>query len=53
VILVVERVSTIRDADEMAVLDDGAIVGLGSHEELVTICPTYAEIVGSAEEAVA
>jgi ATP-binding cassette, subfamily B, multidrug efflux pump len=54
VIIVAQRVSTIVDADQIAVLDDGAIVGLGTHDELLATSPTYAEIVESqltAEEA--
>jgi ATP-binding cassette subfamily B protein len=53
-IIVAQRVSTIADADQIVVLDAGAIVGLGRHEELLETCPTYAEIVQSqlsAEEA--
>lgn len=54
VVLVAQRVSTIRDADQIAVLDGGTLVGLGRHAELLQSCPTYVEIVGSqlsAEEA--
>ena len=47
VIIVAQRVSTIMDADQILVLDDGMIVGLGTHEELRLTCPTYAEIVQS------
>jgi len=47
VIVVAQRVSTIMDADQIIVLDDGAIVGTGRHDELVETCPTYAEIVQS------
>lgn len=47
VIVVAQRVSTIRTADQIIVLDDGRIVGLGSHDELLRSCPTYAEIVES------
>ena len=47
VIIVAQRVSTIVDADQILVIDDGAIVGLGTHDELLTSCPTYAEIVES------
>jgi ATP-binding cassette subfamily B protein len=47
VVIVSQRVSTVSDADQIVVLDDGAIVGLGSHEELLTKCPTYVEIVQS------
>lgn len=47
VIVVAQRVSTIRDADSIVVLDDGRMVGLGTHDELLETCPTYAEIVDS------
>jgi ATP-binding cassette subfamily B multidrug efflux pump len=47
VIIVSQRVSTITDADQIIVLDNGAIVGLGRHEELLKTCPTYVEIVQS------
>jgi ATP-binding cassette, subfamily B, multidrug efflux pump len=56
VLIVGQRVSTIARADQIIVLEDGAIVGLGTHHELLTSCPTYAEIVASQiteEEAVA
>jgi ATP-binding cassette subfamily B multidrug efflux pump len=47
VVIVSQRVSTIMDADQIVVLDDGKIVGLGRHEELMVTCPTYLEIVQS------
>jgi ATP-binding cassette subfamily B protein len=47
VIIVAQRVSTIMDADQIVVLEDGGIVGLGSHEELLERCTPYAEIVDS------
>jgi ATP-binding cassette subfamily B multidrug efflux pump len=47
VVVVAQRVSTIRDADQILVLDQGAPVGLGTHEELLAGCPTYVEIVVS------
>ena len=47
VLVVAQRVSTIVDADQILVLDEGRIVGLGTHDELVETCPTYAEIVES------
>ncbi len=47
VIVVAQRVSTIREASAIIVLDDGAVVGIGTHDELVETCPTYAEIVES------
>ncbi|WP_243837853.1 ABC transporter ATP-binding protein [Cumulibacter soli] len=46
-IVVAQRVSTIIDADQIIVLDDGAVVGHGTHEDLLVSCPTYAEIVES------
>jgi ATP-binding cassette subfamily B protein len=47
VVVVSQRVSTIAGADQIIVLDDGAIVGLGTHQELLETCPTYVEIVSS------
>jgi len=47
VLIVAQRVSTIRNADQIIVLDDGEIVGRGTHAELLANCPTYAEIVDS------
>jgi ATP-binding cassette, subfamily B, multidrug efflux pump len=47
VVIVAQRVSTIVDADQILVMDDGAVVGLGTHDELLAGCPTYAEIVES------
>ncbi len=56
VVIVAQRVSTISRADQIIVLDDGAVVGRGTHEELLESCSTYLEIVQSqlsAEEAAA
>lgn len=56
VIIVGQRVATIAEADKIVVLEHGEIVGIGTHEELLANCPTYAEIVDSqlsAEEAAA
>ena len=47
VLVVAQRVSTIAGADQILVLEDGVEVGLGTHEELLEGCPTYAEIVAS------
>ena len=47
VLIVAQRVSTIMDADQIIVLDDGQIVGRGTHQQLLRDCPTYAEIVDS------
>ena len=47
VVIVAQRVSTIADADQIVVLEDGAVVGLGTHQSLLATCPTYVEIVES------
>jgi ATP-binding cassette subfamily B protein len=47
VVIVAQRVSTILDADQIIVLEDGVVVGRGRHEELLETSPTYAEIVES------
>jgi ATP-binding cassette subfamily B protein len=47
VIMVAQRVASIVDADQIIVLDAGAVVGSGRHAELLASCPTYAEIVES------
>ncbi len=45
VVIVAQRVSTIRDADRIVVLHDGRVVGTGTHDELMDGNPTYREIV--------
>jgi ATP-binding cassette subfamily B protein len=45
VVVVAQRVSTIRDADRIIVLDDGRVVGTGTHPELMATNTTYREIV--------
>ena len=47
VIVVAQRVSTVIDADQIIVLEDGQVVGLGAHAELLAGCETYQEIVES------
>jgi ATP-binding cassette subfamily B protein len=54
VVIVAQRVSTIVDADHILVLEDGRVVGQGTHDQLLDSCETYQEIVESqrsAEEA--
>ena len=46
-VVVAQRVSTIVRADQILVLEEGCIVGLGTHRELLESCPTYQEIVES------
>ncbi|MCD7886649.1 MAG: ABC transporter ATP-binding protein/permease, partial [Clostridiales bacterium] len=43
-LIVAQRIGTIRNADKIIVLDDGAVVGAGTHDELMKNCPVYQEI---------
>ncbi|MEG0615216.1 MAG: ABC transporter ATP-binding protein [Oscillospiraceae bacterium] len=47
VLIVAQRVSTIMNAEQIIVLDEGKIVGLGTHKELLKSCPTYFDIASS------
>jgi ATP-binding cassette subfamily B multidrug efflux pump len=47
VIIVAQRVSTVMQADQIVVLDDGQVAGRGTHHELMDTCATYQEIVYS------
>lgn len=47
VIVVTQRVSTAAQADQVIVIDDGRLVGTGTHESLLTDCATYAEFADS------
>ena len=44
VLIIAQRVSTIQHADQIVVLNEGQVVGLGKHEELLQTCPVYREI---------
>ena len=44
VLIIAQRVSTIREADQILVLDEGRVAGLGTHDELLRDCPTYQDI---------
>lgn len=44
VIMVAQRISTVMDADRILVVDDGQIVGNGTHKDLIQTCPLYREI---------
>ncbi len=44
IMIVAQRIGTIKDADKIIVLDEGNIVGMGKHEELLRSCPVYKEI---------
>jgi ATP-binding cassette, subfamily B, multidrug efflux pump len=47
VIIVAQRIGTVMDADQILVMDEGEIVGRGTHAQLLQECPTYQEIVAS------
>ncbi len=46
-VVVAQRIATIMHADQIVVLDEGAVVGQGTHEELLRSCPAYLEIAQS------
>jgi ABC-type multidrug transport system fused ATPase/permease subunit len=47
VIVVAQRISTIIGADQVIVVDDGLVIGAGTHESLLGDCPTYREFAES------
>jgi ATP-binding cassette subfamily B protein len=47
VIIVAQRISTVSQADQVIVIDDGELVGVGTHESLLSGCPAYAEFADS------
>ena len=46
-LIVAQRIGTIMDADRIVVIDDGKVVGIGKHEELLRSCPVYLDIARS------
>ena len=47
ILIVSQRATSLRHADKILVLDDGELVGMGTHDELLAVCDTYREIVES------
>jgi ATP-binding cassette, subfamily B, multidrug efflux pump len=47
VLIVSQRISTVAEADQVVVIDDGVVVGVGTHESLLADCPIYAEFADS------
>lgn len=45
--IVAQRIGTVMDADQIIVLDNGSIAGTGTHQDLLTSCEVYREIVSS------
>jgi ATP-binding cassette, subfamily B, multidrug efflux pump len=52
IFIIAQRISSVRDADQIIVLDDGKVVGIGSHAELMTTNRIYQEINSSQQEGV-
>ena len=46
-ILVAQRISTIMDAEQIGVLDEGCVAGIGTHEQLMASCEAYRQIAES------
>lgn len=47
VLIVSQRISTVAEADQVIVVEDGRVIGVGTHESLLADCPTYAEFADS------
>jgi len=47
VVIVSQRISTVAQADQIVVIDDGHVLGVGTHETLLAQCPEYAEFADS------
>jgi ATP-binding cassette subfamily B protein len=52
VFIIAQRISSVREADQIIVIDDGQIVGMGAHAELLASNPIYQEINASQQEGV-
>ena len=50
VIMVSQRASSIKSADQIVVMDDGEVVGLGTHQQLLETCQVYREICQSQDQ---
>ncbi len=46
-LIVAQRIGSIMDADKIIVLNEGEVVGIGTHKELIKTCPIYHEIATS------
>ena len=51
-LIIAQRITSVRDADRIIVLDDGHVVGLGTHEQLMESCSIYREVYESQQEGV-
>ena len=49
-IIIAQRISSVEEADQILVLDEGKIIGMGSHKELLASCVAYQEIYYSQRE---
>ncbi|MEJ2606778.1 MAG: hypothetical protein P8Z41_08895, partial [Anaerolineales bacterium] len=47
ILIVTQRVATVKSADQIVVLEEGKVVGKGRHQELMQTCETYQEIARS------
>jgi len=52
VLIIAQRISSVREADQIIVLDDGRVIGMGTHQELLATNPVYQEINQSQQEGV-
>ena len=52
VIIIAQRISSVKDADKIIVLDDGRIDGIGTHDQLMSSCEIYQEIYSTQQKGV-